>query len=75
MIPFCDTPAQSAVAAVLGGLLGGVLALALGLDLLPALVLAGVLGGLADLFAHVVRGDDQFRAALAEIRQVLGGRS
>ncbi|RXK50456.1 hypothetical protein [Halorientalis pallida] len=68
MIPYCDTPGQSVAAAVVGGLLGTALALATGLDLAAGVVLAGMLGGLADLVAHAVRGDDQFRAALAQLR-------
>jgi hypothetical protein len=68
VIPYCDTPGQSVAAAVVGGLLGTALALAAGLDLVAGVILAGLLGGLADLAAHVVRGDDQFRAALAQLR-------
>jgi len=69
VIPFCETPSQSALAAIVAGLSGGLLGVALGLDLLAVAVLAGVLGGLADLGAHVVRGDDQFRTALAQVRE------
>jgi hypothetical protein len=68
VIPYCDTPGQSVAAAVVGGLLGTVIALAVGFDLAAGVVLAGLLGGLADLAAHVVRGDDQFRAAIAQLR-------
>ena len=68
MIPYCDTPGQSVAAAVVGGLLGTALALAAGLDLAAGVVLAGLLGGFADLTAHIVRGDDQFRAAVARLR-------
>ena len=72
MIPYCDSPAQSAVAAVLGGLLGGTLALAFGLSLPTTLLLAGLLGGCGDLLAHVVRGDPQFRAAVTRVRRRVG---
>ncbi|WP_299266676.1 hypothetical protein [Halorientalis sp.] len=68
MIPYCDTPGQSVAAAVVGGLLGTALALAAGLNLAAGVVLAGLLGGFADLAAHIVRGDDQFRAAVARLR-------
>ena len=68
MIPYCDTPGQSVAAAVVGGLLGTALALAAGLDLATGVVLAGLLGGLADLAVHVLRGDEQFRAAIAQLR-------
>jgi hypothetical protein len=73
MALFCDTPRQSAVAAVAGGLLGGPPRVALGLDAVGVAVLAGLLGGLTDLGAHVVRGDAQFRAALAQVRERAGG--
>jgi hypothetical protein len=65
---FCETPEQSAVAAVAGGLLGGAAGVALGLDVPGVALLAGLLGGLADLAAHVVRGDEQFRAAVERVR-------
>lgn len=68
VIPYCDTPGQSVAAAIVGGVVGTALALAAGLDLAASVVLAGLLGGIADLTAHVVRGDDQFRAAIAQLR-------
>jgi hypothetical protein len=65
---FCDTPAQSAVAAVLGGLGGGIAGLALGIDALSVVVLAGLLGGCLDLGAHLLRQDEQFRTAVSQVR-------
>lgn len=64
----CDTPRQSAVAAVAGGLVGGAAGVAVGLDVLGVAVLAGLLGGLGDVGAHLLRGDAQFRAAVAQVR-------
>lgn len=68
VISFCDTPGQSAAAGVTGGLVGGLAGVALGFDTAGVALLAGLLGGLADLGVHVVRGDPQFRAALARVR-------
>jgi len=65
---FCDTPVQSAVAAVLGGLLGAVVGVSLGFGVVGVAVLAGVLGGAGDVAAHLVRRDEQFREAVAQVR-------
>jgi len=67
-IPFCDTPGQSALVGMAGGLLGGIAGIALGLDTVGVAVLAGVLGGGGDLGAHLLRRDEQFEAALAALR-------
>jgi len=72
LIPFCDTPLQSLLAATGGGIAGGVTGLALGLEPVSTAVLAAVLAGLGDVSAHVVRGDDQFRAAVARVRRFVG---
>lgn len=68
MIPYCETPWQSVVAAVGGGLIGGLVALLFGLAFIETLVLAGLLGGLGDLGAHLLRRDPQFEAAVARVR-------
>ncbi|WP_136716881.1 hypothetical protein [Halorientalis salina] len=73
LIPFCDTPLQSLLVATGGGIAGGFSGLALGLGPAGTALLAGALAGLGDVSAHLVRGDEQFRAALGHVRQVLGG--
>lgn len=65
---FCDTPLQSALAALGSGLVGGFVGLTAGFGLPETALLAGVLAGLADLAVHVVRGDAQFRAAVSRVR-------
>lgn len=65
----CETPGQSVVAAITGGLGGGILGLWAGVAPLSAVVLAGVLGGCADLGAHLLRRDEQFQAAVASLRE------
>ena len=67
MIPYCESPRQSLLAALVGGLLGTVFAGLLGLGVPETLVLAGGLGGLGDLGAHFLRRDPQFEAALAQL--------
>ncbi|WP_247005376.1 hypothetical protein [Halorientalis litorea] len=74
MIPLCDTPGQSAVAAAVGGLLGGGLAVTFGLGVTVAVLLAGFLAGAGDILAHVLRGDAQFRAAVTRVRRAVGRR-
>lgn len=66
---FCDTPWQSVVASVVGGLIGGGLGVTLGFGVVGVAVLAGVLGGLGDFGAHVVRKDEQYRDAVAQVRR------
>ncbi|MCX2819678.1 MAG: putative oligopeptide transporter (OPT) family protein [Methanobacteriota archaeon] len=66
---FCDTPVQSAVAAVIGGLVGGLTAVSLGLGTVGVAVLAGVLGGAGDMIAHLVRRDEQFEEAVSRVRR------
>lgn len=66
---FCDTPAQSIVAALLAGLGGGALGLWLGGSAVSVVVFAGLLGGCADVGAHLLRGDEQFENAVAQLRE------
>jgi outer membrane lipoprotein SlyB len=66
---FCETPGQSAVAAVLGGLLGGVLGVTLGFGVVGVAALAGVLGGTGDVVVHLFRRDEQFQEAVCQIRR------
>jgi hypothetical protein len=64
----CDSPLQSALAAVAGGGTGGSVGLLAGLGTVETAVLAGLLAGLADLAVHVARGDaavEPLRAALS----------
>ncbi len=68
-VPFCDCPGQSVAAAVGGGLLGGAVGVAFGLGITGVALLAGILGGLGDVGFHLIRRDDQFRAALARVRR------
>lgn len=68
-MPFCDCPGQSVAAAVAAGLVGGAVGVAFGLSLTGVALLAGVLGGLGDIGFHLVRRDEQFRAALARVRR------
>lgn len=63
------------VAAMGAGLLGGAVGLALGIDLLAVGAIAGLLAALGDIGAHVIRRDEQFRAALGQVRAVLSGGS
>ena len=66
---FCDTPGQSVIASVVGGIIGGVLGVILGFGIVGVAALAGTLGGLGDVGVHVVRNDEQFREAVAQIRR------
>ncbi|MFP4174662.1 MAG: hypothetical protein ACLFSW_02645 [Halobacteriales archaeon] len=66
---FCDTPGQSAVAAVAGGLIGGAVGATLGFGIVGVAVLAGVLGGAGDVAAHLIRRDEQFREAVSRVRR------
>lgn len=68
MIPFCDTPEQSVVVGLLSGLAGGGLGLAAGLDAVAVAALAGTLALGGEVGAHVVRGDQQWRDAVATLR-------
>jgi uncharacterized protein YcfJ len=65
---FCDTPVQSAVAAVVGGLLGGAVGAGLGFGTLGVVALAGLLAGVGDVVAHIIRRDEQFREAVSGVR-------
>ena len=66
-IPFCDTPGQSAIVGVLAGLVGGLAGLALGLETAGVVAVAAALAFAGDLGAHLLRGDDQFRAAVRQV--------
>ena len=64
----CETPGQSAVVALgSGGFAGGV-GLALGVEPLAVIALAATLAVCGEVTAHVLRGDDQWRAAVARVR-------
>jgi uncharacterized oligopeptide transporter (OPT) family protein len=65
----CNSPIQSAIAAVVGGLLGGAAGVTLGFGIVGVVLLAGILGGLGDVGVHVVRNDEQFREAVARVRR------
>jgi LytS/YehU family sensor histidine kinase len=69
-IPFCDTPGQSAIVGVLAGLAGGLAGVSLGLETAGVVAVAAVLALTGDVGAHLLRGDDQFQAA---VRQVTRG--
>lgn len=56
-VPFCDTPEQSAVIAVVSGLLAGGFGAVGGLDLLGVVFLAGGFALLGEFVGHAVRGD------------------
>ena len=66
---FCDTPGQSVIASVVGGLIGGVLGVTLGFGVVGVAVLAGTLGGLGDVGVHVIRKDEQYCDAVAQVRE------
>ena len=65
--PFCDTPGQSAIVGVLAGLAGGLVGIALGLEPAGVVAVAAALALAGDLGAHLLRGDDQFRAAVRQV--------
>jgi hypothetical protein len=66
--PFCDTPGQSVAVGLLSGLVGGGVGLAAGLDAVAVAALAGLLALGGEVGAHVVRGDEQWREAIAALR-------
>ena len=57
------------IASVVGGILGGAVGITLGFGIVGVAVLAGVLGGLGDFGAHVVRKDEQYCEAIAQVRE------
>lgn len=64
----CETPGQSAaVALVSGGVAGGV-GLTLGVDSITVVAIAATLAVAGEGAAHAVRGDDQWRNAVARVR-------
>ena len=66
-IPFCDTPGQSAIVGVLAGLAGGLAGVALGLETAGVVAVAAALAFAGDVGTHLLRGDDQFRAAVRQV--------
>jgi hypothetical protein len=66
---FCETPGQSAVAALAGGFLGGAVGVSLGFGVIGVAALGGVLGGAGDVAAHLIRRDEQFREAVSQVRR------
>jgi len=64
----CDTPGQSLVVSLASGLLAGGVGLSLGFDPVAVAALAGAFAVAGELAAHVVRGDEQWRAAVAAVR-------
>lgn len=56
-LPFCETPEQSAVVAVLSGGLGGGIGVAAGLDVVGVAALAGALALAGEAVGHAARGD------------------
>ncbi|MFC7176075.1 hypothetical protein [Halosegnis marinus] len=64
----CDTPGQSLVVMLVAGLLAGGAGLAAGLGPVAVALLAGALALVGEVGAHVVRGDPQWRAAVASLR-------
>jgi hypothetical protein len=64
----CDTPGQSLVVSLASGLLAGGFGLSVGFGPLAVAALAGAFAVAGELAAHAVRGDEQWRAAVASIR-------
>lgn len=67
-VPFCDTPGQSVAVGALAGVGGGLLGTAAELEGPAVVALAAGLALVGELVGHVVRGDDQFRAAVRQVR-------
>lgn len=64
----CDTPGQSLIVMLASGVLAGGLGLSLGFGPLAVAALAGTFALVGELGAHVVRSDEQWRAAVASVR-------
>jgi hypothetical protein len=64
----CDTPVQSAVVALASGGLAGAAGVTLGAELFVVVALAATLAVGGEVTAHAVRGDDQWRDAVARVR-------
>lgn len=67
-VPFCDTPGQSVVVGLLSGAVGGLAGVAIGLGAPGVVTLAAALAIGGELLGHVVWGDQQFRAAIRQVR-------
>ncbi|MFQ3319036.1 MAG: hypothetical protein ACI8UR_000217 [Natronomonas sp.] len=67
-VPFCDTPGQSVVIGLLAGAIGGAVGLLVGLQPLGVAVVAGMLALVGELAGHLLRGDQQFRDAVQQVR-------
>ena len=65
---YCETPGQSLLVALLAGLLGGVAGVAVGLGAAGVVALAAGLAVVGELAGHLLRGDDQFRRAVRQVR-------
>jgi hypothetical protein len=57
ILPFCDTPEQSALIGLGSGLLGGGIGLAVGLDGTGVVALAGGLAFASEMAGHAAAGD------------------
>jgi hypothetical protein len=68
-VPFCDTPGQSLVVGVAAGVAGGLAGAAAGLGTAGVVALAAGLALVGELGGHLLRGDEQFRAAVRQVRE------
>jgi hypothetical protein len=64
----CETPGQSAAVALASGGVAGGAGLTLGVEPLAVVALAATLAVAGEVAAHAVRGDDQWRDAVARVR-------
>ena len=63
----CDTPLQSVVVSLASGGIAGGLGLVVDLGIVPVALLAAACALAGEVGAHAVRGDDQWRAAVARL--------
>jgi len=63
----CDTPLQSVVVSLASGGIAGGLGLAADLGIASVALLAAACALAGEVGAHAVRGDDQWRAAVARL--------
>jgi hypothetical protein len=73
-VPFCDTPRQSAAVGVLAGIVGGGVGLLFEAGLWSVITATGLLAAVGDIGVHLLRGDEQFRAAVRQARRELHSR-